>query len=415
MMSDVFERLNRIIQTSVIPAALLVLVFVISFMNLPFFSGIGAWLSSAAFSVLGIGILLSLLARQSRLTFCCINLALAAWLLPSLAELGRPTDPGLASVITVVNLAIFGIQKNRGVFSPFGASLFGILSVEAAVLAVVNYFQPRSVERLLRADLLNEPLFGIVYLPDTTLLIGLLVLGVLGAQLLIRPGPLEAALFWSVLPLLASMNWIHDPDVFFAQLTGAGLMICAAILIYSSDIAFRDELTRLPSRRALEQYLMTLGRKYTIAMVDLDYFKKINDTYGHDIGDQVLKMVASQLVKISGAKAFRYGGEEFTLIFRRKSAEEALPHLERLRRLVQDYRMVLRTSERPQGRTPRSEKAKRTRGAYRRNGNRSLRITISIGVAARKADGEDPSDIIKAADEALYRAKKTGRNRICTA
>jgi diguanylate cyclase (GGDEF)-like protein len=72
-----------------------------------------------------------------------------------------------------------------------------------------------------------------------------------------------------------------------------------------------DELTGLQGRRSLNETLYNLGRKYAIAMIDVDHFKKFNDTYGHKTGDQVLKMIAYKLERISGgAKTFRYGGEE---------------------------------------------------------------------------------------------------------
>lgn len=85
-------------------------------------------------------------------------------------------------------------------------------------------------------------------------------------------------------------------------------------------MAYQDELTSLPGRRALKEYLLKLGSEYTIAMFDIDHFKKFNDTHGHDVGDQVLRMVASKLATVSGrGKSFRYGGEEFTLVFSEKS------------------------------------------------------------------------------------------------
>jgi len=79
----------------------------------------------------------------------------------------------------------------------------------------------------------------------------------------------------------------------------------------------------LPSRRALIERLPSLGRRYTVAMVDVDHFKNFNDTYGHDAGDQVLRMVASRLGEVSGGgTAFRYGGEEFTILFPGKGGKE---------------------------------------------------------------------------------------------
>jgi hypothetical protein len=78
------------------------------------------------------------------------------------------------------------------------------------------------------------------------------------------------------------------------------LMIAAAVAHEAYQMAFRDELTGLPGRRALNERMQRLGRNYVLAMSDVDHFKKFNDTHGHDVGDQVLRLVASKLSKIGG-------------------------------------------------------------------------------------------------------------------
>ena len=171
------------------------------------------------------------------------------------------------------------------------------------------------------------------------------------------------------------------------------------------SMAFRDELTGLPGRRALNERLQRLGRTYVIAMADVDHFKKFNDTHGHDVGDQVLRLVASQLRQIGGGgKAYRYGGEEFTLVFPGKTLEECLPHLEQVRQAVEQYRLHLRD---PQQR-PQSDKQGRQRRAGK--GASEVSVTISMGVAERGIQHAAPEDVIKAADQALYNAKSAGRN-----
>jgi diguanylate cyclase (GGDEF)-like protein len=170
-------------------------------------------------------------------------------------------------------------------------------------------------------------------------------------------------------------------------------------------MAFRDELTGLKGRRALNQALPKLGSRYTIAMLDVDHFKKFNDRYGHDVGDEVLKMVAAQMGRVTGGgKAYRYGGEEFTVLFPRKSVESALPHLEQLREAIANAGFTVREKQRP------AEKPQK----QRKGSGKTVQITISIGVAQRDDESRDPEAVIKAADKALYRAKKGGRNRVAT-
>jgi PleD family two-component response regulator len=142
-------------------------------------------------------------------------------------------------------------------------------------------------------------------------------------------------------------------------------------------------------------------------MVDVDEFKKVNDTYGHDVGDQVLRMVAARIEEAAGeGHPFRYGGEEFTLIYPGRSMKEVLPHLEALRKAIASSEFILRGPDRPRKKPKTSPARKGTR--------KTISVTASIGVAERNARHLQPAQVIRAADQALYRAKREGRNRICT-
>src|SRR6185295_695039 len=128
----------------------------------------------------------------------------------------------------------------------------------------------------------------------------------------------------------------------------AGLALAAAMLEASYALAFHDDLTGLPARRAFNQALSELEDRYVVAMVDVDHFKQFNDRYGHDVGDQVLKLVANRLGAIEGGgKAFRYGGEEFAVLFPEVSLAAATPHLEELRQNIEDTTFTLRSKNRP--------------------------------------------------------------------
>jgi PleD family two-component response regulator len=143
-------------------------------------------------------------------------------------------------------------------------------------------------------------------------------------------------------------------------------------------------------------------------MVDVDHFKQLNDRHGHDVGDEVLKMVAARLARIrGGSTVFRYGGEEFCIVFPRKSLNRCRPLLEAARAEVEDYQMSLRDkSKRPQ--SPKE-------GRLRRGGrgkNQTISVTVSIGAAERNTRLTEPGQVLKAADAALYKAKQRGRNRV---
>jgi diguanylate cyclase (GGDEF)-like protein len=183
-------------------------------------------------------------------------------------------------------------------------------------------------------------------------------------------------------------------------------MLTLSVVQDSYHMAYRDELSGLPGRRALNEALPGLGRHYTVAMLDVDHFKRFNTRYGHDVGDQVLKMVAARMMRVGGGgRPFRYGGEEFTVIFPRKSADEAIPHLEALRQSIAASRLVLRGADRPS----QAKQGREMRGSKR--GGNGVAVTISIGVAQRDEQHKTPEAVVKAADQALYRAKNKGRNQ----
>ncbi|WP_308304385.1 GGDEF domain-containing protein [Shewanella sp. GutDb-MelDb] len=189
------------------------------------------------------------------------------------------------------------------------------------------------------------------------------------------------------------------------SMTALAILYILTVLTDSYFLAYRDELTGLASRRALYNAVLSLGRKYSVAMLDIDHFKKFNDTYGHDVGDQVLKLVSSKIDQVNGnGKAFRYGGEEFTIIFPRKDVSSVILYLEEVREAIEDYDIVLRNDKRKQ-----QTKAKRS---TTQSDRKTVNVTISIGVAEHK-NGETFEQTLKRSDVALYKAKKKGRNQVC--
>ena len=230
--------------------------------------------------------------------------------------------------------------------------------------------------------------------------------GVLVVQYLRQPRPLHAAQIIGLIGIF----WML-PQTFILPFTlnimcsQVMLMIAAAVSHEAYQMAFRDELTGLPGRRALNERMQRLGRNYVLAMTDVDHFKKFNDTHGHDVGDQVLRLVASKLSKVTGGgRAYRYGGEEFALVFAGKSIEECMPHLEAVREVIANYNIQLRNQD---SRPHDDYQGRQRRGASAAS---SVSVTISIGVSERLADHRSPDEVLKSADQALYSAKGAGRN-----
>ncbi len=207
-----------------------------------------------------------------------------------------------------------------------------------------------------------------------------------------------------------AMEWGAAPGAHAAFMAAAGVVLLAALLHESHRLAFRDQLTGLPSRRALEERLRSLPASYVIAMADVDHFKPFNDQHGHDIGDQVLKLVAGRLAEVGGGgTAYRYGGEEFCVIFPGQSLKEAERHLQAVRKAIEGYRMAVRREDRPK----KAKEGEKLRGVGEESGpTKVLSVTVSIGFAAPADEQATPVKVLKAADEALYRAKQAGRNRV---
>jgi len=149
---------------------------------------------------------------------------------------------------------------------------------------------------------------------------------------------------------------------------------------------------------------------FTLAMVDIDHFKVFNDTWGHDVGDQVLKLVAARLQRVGGGgTAYRYGGEEFAILYAGRRRASVIQHLESMRKSIDDYKVMLRESGRPQHATPGQA------APVSATVNKWISVTVSIGVAERSDRAETPDRVLEASDKALYRAKAEGRNRVVAA
>ena len=204
-----------------------------------------------------------------------------------------------------------------------------------------------------------------------------------------------------------AVEWASSPGAYALFMAAGGVVLIVALLQESHQLAFRDQLTGLPGRRALDERLRSLGEQYAIGMVDVDHFKQFNDTHGHDVGDQVLRLVGGRLEQVGGGGvAYRYGGEEFSVLFADADINQAQTALEAIRSSIETYKMAVRGSDRPKA----ADEGAKRRGAA--TAEKVLSVTVSIGLAEPTEKHRTPREVIKAADEALYRAKKAGRNRV---
>lgn len=229
--------------------------------------------------------------------------------------------------------------------------------------------------------------------------LGLMVLAVR------RRTKVEQGLFWTVVTLAFGAHEMNDPSGLYVFAGTSGLILMFTVLEHGYDIAYRDELTGLPGRRAFSSMMGQLSGTYSIAVCDIDHFKTFNDRYGHEVGDQALRMVAGRLAQVGGGgRVFRHGGEEFIIVFRGRKAVDAEPFADAVRKRVETARFVLRGPNRP-ARRPSSP----GKGA---DGAPPIAITVSIGIAERTTRHSTPDRVLDAADKALYLAKEGGRNSV---
>jgi len=357
--------------------------------------------------VVATGLLLGWRFNRTRLICAILLLLLVDIYFSYLTEI-KPVGLAfqIAALLLPLNLLLISWFRERGLlnFRIVFWGLFLLVQLSGSVWLIKGF--PVQGLHYLTYPLIHHLKEIPLALGQPVLLANLLVLLLFGVRFICRFAAFEVSFFWAQILLFAGfLGWGEQPLRFF--LASAGLVLILGIMETSHSLAYRDELTGLPGRRALNEALAKLGNKYTFAMLDIDHFKKFNDKYGHDIGDQVLKMVASRLAgAVVGGKVFRYGGEEFSVIFPRKSVKEALPFLELLRVAVEDARFIPRGKDRP-------KKKPKQKPARKKNHAAELRVTISIGAAERSAKLDTTDAVLKAADQALYRAKKAGRNRTC--
>jgi len=178
------------------------------------------------------------------------------------------------------------------------------------------------------------------------------------------------------------------------------ILISSIFLMYWQRV-YLDELTDIPNRRALDESLATLGGVYCIAMIDIDHFKKFNDKYGHDEGDNVLRFVASIIETIEGGKAYRFGGEEFCAIFKNTTLKDAAEASDDIRLKLSQRKFHIRSPKTVSKGRKKASKSSKT-----------AKVTISVGIATPDRKNPTPDMVFKLADTALYKAKDSGRNQV---
>lgn len=303
---------------------------------------------------------------------------------------------------------IINFLSERALISVYGGIKF--LFIFFILLGTYFFLKDFSLET---RQALEVPLFDFTFASFIKLPQGIFFIILISCLLIFLPvwffygSIVEKSLFYSYIALLIPALFFQTKLSFLLFYIVALLFIITAIIKESYKMAFIDTLTGIPARRALEAEFLKLGSKYTLAMADIDHFKKFNDTYGHDVGDDVLKLIAKELSEVKGGgKAFRYGGEEFTILFKNKTADNAYMYLEEIRENIAKRGFTLRSEDRPK------KEPKNKKQTVRQ---KSVNLSVSIGVATSSKTIKSPFEVLKLADNALYKAKQNGRNCVVKA
>lgn len=391
-----------------IPVGLLLGACII-FWGIPFESSAATTIYQFSYVIYGIAMLLSWWFNRSRVFFTVIVIALVQFALSDRAAEIIAIPAYTAAIYPIVclllpiNICIFFLLKERGIFNGWGLGRFGIILFQTIYIAVAVVANDSTLlDFFYKTTAAGSIPLPAAFSQSAVLAYCLTFLLIVFKQIRSKThlgNAFLAVAAATMLGLYLRTEAMALP-VFFSA---AGIVFIAAVIQDSYSMAYLDELTGLPARRALKEDLLKLSGEYTIAMVDIDFFKKFNDTYGHDTGDDVLRLVASVLKEVEGGgKAFRYGGEEFTIVFPRIKLADALPHLEKLRAEVEKCPYQYR------GKPEKTSKKKTPAKS-----GKTLFVTISIGVAEKSEKHNNTGEVIKSADTALYRAKKKGRNCVC--
>ncbi len=366
------------------------------------------------FVLAGTGVLFGIWFKRYKVAFPLILIALAHGVMLGLPPgppggdiMGQVVYAGLA-VLLPLNLLAFAFVSETG--PPVSRFISGISWIAVQLVAVVVIVDSGTNAQNMAAGFFHARIFPTSfdawsYLPQPGILFFAFALLVLLVRLTVSRSALDYAMPGTLIATALALHMVGRgaiPSLFFA----IGILIL--VLGTVQDVyrmAYMDELTGLAGRRALSTAMKSLSGNYAIAMLDVDHFKKFNDTYGHDTGDQVLKMVASIMRGVrGGGTAFRFGGEEFSILFPSSTASEAYPHLDKLRQAISSSGFSLRGENRPA-----TERRSKSRG---KGNERKVGVTISIGVAGPDGPNAIAAEVLKSADKALYKAKAAGRNRV---
>jgi GGDEF domain-containing protein len=303
---------------------------------------------------------------------------------------------GLFALAAVLLVAL----DDHRVLSVRGLGQLGLVAVPGALAGVAFRRAPDALESFLSLEVIPWLTFGGDGLSQPVaaafVLASFLGLGVAS----LRGGAVERGAWWAMVSVGLALFLAEESSAASILLMSGCLILGLSVLDPSARWAERDELTGLPGRTLLLRDLQSMGGVFATSVVDIQDFRNLQDRHGHDVSGQILRMVASRLAKLpGGGRAYRYGSDEFALLFPGKTKEEALQHLGSFQRSLEESPFVLRRWPRPGG----STEDRKSPDPEADPPPAWLPLRVSIGVADSAGAHSSPEAILGRADEEAHR------------
>jgi diguanylate cyclase (GGDEF)-like protein len=291
--------------------------------------------------------------------------------------------------------------EDQRVVSVKGLGQTGLVAILGASGGTAVFREPDVLRTLLAFELFSWSSPGGGSVPQPVALAFALAIPLVLGVAWVRGGTVERGAWWSLVTVGLALLVAEEPSATSVLLMSGGLTLGLSALDPSARWVDRDELTGLPGRPILLRDLQSMEDTFAAAVVDIRDFPHLHDGYGHDVGGQILRMVASRLAALpGGGRAYRCGGDEFAVVFPGTTKDEALFHLRVFQRSLEESPFVLRRWPRPAG----SVGDKKSRDPQTGSPPKRLFVRVSIGVADSTEAGLSPEAILGRADREAHRS-----------
>ena len=360
--------------------------------------------------VLGFGLFFGWYLSSSRLILSLIVLALADRAIIQFP----PTDPDIGSanhaifaattLLLPINLMALCLIKEEAISTWRGILRLPLVLIQPFLVLWLSLPDQAGFAQSLQQPLLPMLKTGLTPLSQSALLAFGGALLLIGVRCIVEKNPLDSGALWALLTSFVAFQGLQYGWSATNFFSAAGLILFLTLIQASHQQVYRDALTGIPGKLAYEEAVTGLGKEYVVAVVGIDQLKQYGNQHGRPVSEQLLRLIAPKIVAAAGAgKVFRLAGEEFTILFPRKTTTETLVALEAVRKAVEQTTMCLRGGDRV-----------REAGGLSRTGSsdEELVVTASIGVAEAGYARSSLELVTKAAYRALYDAKGEGGNLV---